>query len=333
MCPARASYALHVVLGGTWGTWGYLPPADATTTALDSPCLAAGIASGTSTELFPNFSPSPWVQHVAHMPSTSYLGVPGGTWGYLPPAIGRFWRELIYFMAMGGPQLQTFGFLLRLWSLFVTGGGLLALFHTCAALALSTIALTTHIAVLSLQIVVFSPVISVSFLFLTYVVLIKCAIRAYVSAITFLAPETDVAIPDDVFCFVNDSHRATQVMAVATLFRVVVDSGCTRSIICHEHAFVPGTLNKSKRPRIWGFNGSCALASGIGTVRVPFRDPANGQIREIVVEDALFCPDLKINLLSVNQMRKTRSDGAKGYHVDYQEEPLPVTQSRPASQT
>ena len=59
------------------------------------------------------------------------------------------------------------------------------------------------------------------------------------------------AIPDDVFCFMGDSDRATQVMAVATLFRVVVDSGCSRSIICHEHAFVPGTLDLSKRPRIW----------------------------------------------------------------------------------
>ena len=154
------------------------PAAAATTTALVSPCLATGIASGTSTKSSPLFSPSPCVNQCVNKKICQYLGVPGGTWGYLPPAIGRFWQELIYFMAMGGPQLQTFGFLLRLWSLFVTGGGLLALFHTCAALALSTIALTTHIAVLSLQIVVFSPVISVSLLFLTYVVLIKCAIRA-----------------------------------------------------------------------------------------------------------------------------------------------------------
>ena len=159
------------------------------------------------TKLSPNFSPSPWVRHVAHMPSTSYLGVPGGTWGYLPPAIGRFWQELIYFMAMGGPELQTFGFLLRLWSLFVTGGGLLAVIRGCAALALMTIALVTHTAVFSLQLVIFSPVISVSLLFLTYVLLIECSIRAFVYVIARIAPETDVAVPDDVFCFMGDSRQ------------------------------------------------------------------------------------------------------------------------------
>ena len=122
--PLRRGLPTTAAVGG----YTY-PAAAATTTALVSPCLATGIASGTSTKLSLKFSKFPWVQHVAHMPSTSYLGVPGGTWGYLPPPIGRFWQELIYFMAMGGPQLQTFGFLLRLWSLFVTGGGLIAVFR------------------------------------------------------------------------------------------------------------------------------------------------------------------------------------------------------------
>ena len=119
-------------------------------------------------------------------------------------------------MAMGGPELQTFGFLLRLWSLFVTGGGLIAVFRNCAALALMAVALMTHIAALSLQLAVFSPVICISLLFLTYVFLIECTIRAYVAAITRIAPETNVVIPDDVYCFMGDSNRATQVMAVAT---------------------------------------------------------------------------------------------------------------------
>ena len=224
-------------------------------------------------------------------------------------------------MAMGGTEVQGIAFLMRLWAQFVLGGGL---YEFVRLNALLSVLVAAHVGSLLVHLVVFSPIIVVSLLFWLYVWLIELAIALGVRFVTRVSPSTDVAIPDDVFCFMGDSNRATQVMAVATLFRVVIDSGCSRSIICHEHAFLPGTLNKSKRPRIWGFNGSCTLASGVGTARVPFKDPSTGALREIVVEDALFCPDLNLNLLSVNQMRKTRSDGTKGLHVDYQEEPLPV---------
>ena len=274
-------------------------------------------------------------QHSLRQSCASALANPTkGGWARAPPpgsgrdhllaqSLIRFWQEFMLCVLMGDGA-WGFGLLLRILSRFS-----LCLLRFCAeghltALVIVTTAVALQWLSLLFFFILFSPLIAISVLYWFYVYAIKGSIALWVRGIAWASPSTDIAIPDDVFCFMGDSDRATQVMAVATLFRVVVDSGCSRSIICHEHAFVPGTLDLSKRPRIWGFNGSCTLASGVGTARVPFKDPSSGDMREIIVEDALFCPDLKINLLSVNQMRKTRSDGTKGYHVDYQEEPLPV---------
>ena len=165
-------------------------------------------------------------QHSLRQSCASALANPTkGGWTRAPPpgsgrdhllaqSLIRFWQEFMLCVLMGDGA-WGFGLLLRILSRFS-----LCLLRFCAeghltALVIVTTAVALQWLSLLFFFILFSPLIAISVLYWFYVYAIKGSIALWVRGIAWASPSTDIAIPDDVFCFMGDSDRATQVTTTA----------------------------------------------------------------------------------------------------------------------
>lgn len=101
---------------------------------------------------------------------------------------------------------------------------------------------------------------------------------------------------------------------------LVLDSGCSQTSCCKRELF--SNLRPYKGPQIYGIGGKVLTPEHEGTIS--FDALIDGKVERINIQDAIYCPGLGANLISVTQLTKKGAEflfrwntayGARGEHI------------------
>jgi hypothetical protein len=101
------------------------------------------------------------------------------------------------------------------------------------------------------------------------------------------------------FCFMSSISQSLDILRV-----ILIDTGCSQHIFHDLKSFEEGSITyfgpKDDVRHISGIGGSLIRPRGVGTAK--FKVAIHGRKEELFLERALYCPELKANLISVSQL-------------------------------